>query len=370
MRRKGKAAVFVGPDSPMEIREYPVVSPDDAGVLMRLVHSGICGTDIHILEGRLPIPPQFIPGHEFIGRVIETGSNAGTDALGDTISAGDYAIACVAMPCGDCFNCRQGETANCLNFGVTYVRDPEEPPHFFGGYGEFLHHPAACLVRIPTGVAPDSVAAFPCAGPTAIRAFELAGNLNDGELVVVQGTGPVGLFAIAWASARGCRVVAIGSGKNKVRMKLARDFGAELAIDYRETTPDERLAVIRDLAREMSRGDGADVVFEASGSPSAIPEGMQMVRTLGRYIVPGQYSNSGSVEIEPQLITFKAIRIIGSGQYKITDISAYLDFIRQHNELQDKMAACITHRYSITEANEACRAAGSGESVKAVFHAD
>lgn len=80
MIRKGKAAVFVGPARPMEIREYPVVSPDDAGVLMQLVHSGICGTDIHILEGSLPIPPQFIPGHEFIGRVIETGPNARTDA--------------------------------------------------------------------------------------------------------------------------------------------------------------------------------------------------------------------------------------------------------------------------------------------------
>lgn len=162
----------------------------------------------------------------------------------------------------------------------------------------------------------------------------------------------------------------IGSGKNKARMELARGLGADLVMDYRETTPDERLAVVRDLAREMRRGDGADVVLEASGSPSAIPEGMQMVRTLGRYIVPGQYSNSGSVEIEPQIITFKAIKIVGSGQYKISDISAYLDFLTQHSELQDRMAACITHRYSISEANEACRAASSGESVKAVFHAD
>ncbi len=370
MSQTGKAVVFVGPNKQMEIREYPVVPPSDAGVLMKLVRSGICGTDIHILEGRLPIPPQFIPGHEFIGEIAETGEHARTDALGTPISAGDLAIACVAMPCGDCFSCMRGETANCLNFGVTYVRDPEEPPHFFGGYGEFVHHPSACLVKLPVGIDVDAASAFPCAGPTTIRAFDRAGDLDAEELVVVQGTGPVGLFAIAWASARGCRVVAIGSGKNKARMELARNLGAEVVIDYRETPPDERLETVRHLAKEMNRGDGADVVFEASGSPSAIPEGLRLVRTLGRYIVPGQYSNSGAIEIEPQMITFKAVSIVGSSQYKISDIATYLDSLLKHPDLQGKFAACITHRYSIAEANEACRAASSGESVKAVFHAE
>lgn len=370
MSQTGKAAVFVGPKKDMEVREYPVVPPGDADVLMRLVLSGICGTDIHILEGRLPIPPQFIPGHEFIGEVVETGPNAGTDALGNPVSPGALAVACVAMPCGSCFNCRSGDTASCLNFGVTYVRDPEEPPHFYGGYGDFLHHPAACLVRIPAGVDVDAVAAFPCAGPTAIRAFDQAGNLDASELVVVQGTGPVGLFAIAWAAAHGCRVVAIGSGTNKTRMKLALSLGANEVVDYRETTPADRLAMVSDMAKQMNRGDGADVVFEASGSPSAIPEGMQLVRTLGRYVVPGQYSNSGGIEIQPQMITFKAMKIIGSGQYKISDIAAYLDFLKEWPDVQGAFAGCITHRYSIDQANEACRAASSGESVKAVFSGD
>lgn len=370
MNDTGKAAVFVGPNRPMEIREYPVVHPAVRDVLLRLTWSGICGTDIHILEGRLPIPPRFIPGHEFIGRVLQVGSEASVDGLGTAIGEGDLALACVAMPCGTCFNCRQGETASCLNFGVTYVRAPEESPHFFGGYGEYLHHPAACLVKVPEGVGLDAAAAFPCAGPTSIRAFDLAGNLQPGEFVVVQGTGPVGLFAIAWASAHGCRVVAIGSGKNKARTDLARDLGAEIVLDYRQTPAEERLQMVRDLAKAMGHGDGADVVFEASGAPSAISEGMQLVRTLGRYIVPGQYSNSGGIEIQPQVITFKAIRIIGSGQYKLSDIATYLDFLRGRPDIQRRFAECITHRYSIAEANDACRTASAGACVKAVFHAD
>lgn len=367
MSNTGKAAVFVGAGVAMDVREYPVVRPENADVLLKLKRSGICGTDIHILKGRLPIPPQFILGHEFVGELIDLGPDARTDALGNALAVGDLAIACVAVPCGGCFNCQQGETANCLNFGVTYVRDPDEAPHFFGGYGEFLHHPSGCTVRVPAGVSLDSAAAFPCAGPTAIRAFDNAGNLEEGELVVVQGTGPVGLFAVAWAARHGCRVIAIGSSNNPRRMELARNLGAHTTIDYRATSLEDRLSIIKDVAKEMNRGDGADVVFEASGSPQAIPEGMQLVRTLGRYIVPGQYSNSGAVEIQPQLITFKAIKIVGSGQYKIADIASYLGFLEQRKDLQDRIAACITHRYSIAEANEACRASGSGESVKAVF---
>ena len=117
----------------------------------------------------------------------------------------------------------------------------------------------------------------------------------------------------------------------------------------------------------MKRGNGADVVFEASGSPAAIPEGLRLVRTLGRYIIPGQYSNSGPVSIDPQLITFKAIKIVGSGQYKLRDIGAYVSFVKKHKDLQSKFAACVTHKFSVRQANEAVRTVSTGTAVKAVF---
>lgn len=366
MTTTGKAAVFTGPNQPMEICEYQVMKPQGSNVLLKLKRSGICGTDIHILEGRLPVPTPLILGHEFIGEIIELGDTA-LDGLAEPLAVGDTVIACVALPCGECFNCKQGETASCLSFGVTYVKDPGNAPHFFGGYAEYLHHPAACLVKVPQGIDLDAVAAFPCAGPTAIRAFDFAGNLRGDELVVVQGTGPVGLFAIAWAARQGCRVLAIGSTANVARVELAHKLGASGVLDYRETTIDERVQIIKDVASEMSRGDGADVVFEASGSPQAFAEGLQLVRTLGRYIVPGQYSNSGGVEIMPQLITFKAIKIIGSGQYKLSDITTYLQFLEEHKDLQELFASCITHRYAIPEANTAWETAARGESIKAVF---
>jgi threonine dehydrogenase-like Zn-dependent dehydrogenase len=355
---------------PLEIREYPVLAPGAGQVRLRLARSGICGTDIHILEGRLPVPPPLIPGHEFIGVVDELGEGAGRDGLGQELAIGDRVVACVAIPCGTCFNCRRGETASCLNFGVTYVHDPDEPPHFFGGYGEVLHSPADNLVRIPDGLDLDAAAALPCAGPTCIRAFDFAGNLAGDELVVVQGTGPVGLFAVAWAAAAGCRVLAIGSSRNPERTRLAKELGAVEVLDFRALTREDMIKRVRQAASDMDRGDGADVVFEASGAPDAFCQGLDLVRTLGRFVVPGQYSDSGDVSIQPSAITFRAIHVVGSGQYKLTDIGTYLRFLMDHPRVAETVGQCISHRFSVSEADAACAAAARGEVVKAVFVSD
>jgi 2-desacetyl-2-hydroxyethyl bacteriochlorophyllide A dehydrogenase len=363
----GKAAVFNGTKTPLEIRTYPVIKPEGDGVLLRLERSGICGTDLHIIEGRLPIAPPFIPGHEFIGKIMSLGPKAKKDGFGSRLTVGDLAIACVGIPCGKCFNCRQGETASCLKFGVTYLRNPDKSPHFFGGYGQFVFNPAKTLVKIPNGINLDAIAAFPCAGPTGIRAFDFAGNLKKNELVVVQGTGPVGLFAVAWAVKAGCKAISIGSGSNPARIRFAKKLGANLVIDYRKESDETIIAKVRKMAEKMKRGDGADVVFEASGSPKAIPLGLAMVRTLGKYIIPGQYSNSGSVEIQPQMITFKAIKIIGSGQYKLNDIRTYIGFLKKHKDIQAIFAKCITRKYKIDEANRAMDEVSKGTVVKGVF---
>jgi len=366
---EAKAAVYGAANEALDIRSFEVCVPAGSDVRLALERSGICGTDVHIAEGRLPLPGPFIPGHEFVGRVEELGPEAGVDGLGRALEVGDLAVACVALACGKCFNCARNEPASCTSFGVTYVRDPEEPPHFFGGFAEMLFSPASALVKLPEGVAVDAAAAFPCAGPTVIRACTYAGGLEPGELVVVQGTGPVGLFAVAWAAIAGCTVVAVGSGRQAERLALARELGATAVFDYRETSAEDLSDEVRRMAAKAGRGDGADVVFEASGSPQALPVGLDLLRTRGRYVVPGQYSNSGPVEIEPQKITFKALRITGSAQYTLSDIRTYLEFLRANEAAQGKLASCITHRYAVEQANEAMADASAGRSIKGVFTA-
>lgn len=365
--QNGLAAVYRSVGTPLEIRTYPVTSPARGQALLSLEASGICGTDIHILKGRLGIPGPLILGHEFLGRIEALNGPDPCDGLGCRLKKGDSAVACVAVPCGRCFSCRRGETASCLKFGVTYLKDPDVAPHFHGGYAEFLYSPLANLVRIPAGVSVLAAAAFPCAGPTIIRACAYGGGFEKGDLVVVQGTGPVGLFAIAWAAAAGCTVAAIGSGSSPHRLKLARTFGAKLVLDYRALPAEERVASVKALARKLNRGDGADVVIEASGAPSAVPEGLGLLRTRGRYLIPGQYSASGAVTIQPELITFRALRLFGSGQYTLADLGAYLAFLKRQPALQRKFAASITHRFPVDQADAAVAAVDAGQTGKAVF---
>ncbi len=368
MNHQGLAAVFNSESRTFRLAEYPVAAPRKGEALLKLLRSGICGTDLHICGGKLAMPPgDHIIGHEFIGTVCSLGAGATTDGLGQAIAEDDVAIACVAIPCGQCFNCRNDETASCMNFGVTYVQNPEQAPHFFGGFAEYLHSPAANLVRVPPGLDPDAVAAAPCGGPTVIRAFAYGGGVIPGELAVVQGTGALGMFAIAWAAAHGAHVVAVGNGQLEVRRQLAMQLGAQKLLCIHSTTPQERLERLQELATERCSGNGVDMVIETSGAPDAVPEGIGWLRTRGRYLIPGQYSFSGAATIEPQLITFKALRIFGSGQYTLGDIGSYLEFLRAHPTVAATLSRCVTHSYAVRDISAAVEDVRAGRVIKAVF---
>ncbi len=361
------AAIFRGAGKPFEVVRRPVLPPEKSMAGLTLVSSGICGTDVHIHEGCLGMPGMpLIIGHEFIGRVDALGEGARADALGSPLSVGDLAVACVAIPCGKCFNCKRGETASCLAFGVTYVKNAEESPYFHGGFAEYLFSPAANLVKLPEGVDPFAAAAFPCGGPTVIRACEYGGGLGKGEVVVIQGNGSLGLFALAWAKVHGCRVAVVGSAANPERLKLTQALEPDLFFDFRSVSEAEIVEKVNAFAVECGGGNGADVAIETSGAPSAFPFGLSLLRTRGRYFVPGQYSDRGPVSVAPHLITFRALRITGSGQYTLADLATYLRFLADHPELQ-KVFARLVKRYSVAEVNTAVADAERGRAVKAVF---
>lgn len=365
-----KCAVFHGAGKDFEIRSFEAVPPGAGTAGLNLISSGICGTDVHIHEGRLGMPDlPLIIGHEFIGEIDATGDGAAVDALGNTLNKGDKAIACVAIPCGKCVNCLAGEKASCLAFGVTYVKSVEDAPHFHGGFAEYLYSPFANLVKLPESVDPFAAAAFPCGGPTVIRACAYGGGLNAGEIVVIQGNGSLGLFAAAYAKAHGCKVIVIGSGSNPERQELTLALEPDRFFDFRKVSESEIAAEIGAFAKEQRGVDGADVVIETSGAKEAFPFGLSLLRTRGRYFVPGQYSDRGNVNIPPHLITFKALQIIGSGQYTMDDLGTYVRFLSEHPDLQKLFRKMVTG-FTVENANGAIRAAKAGEAVKAVLCMD
>ncbi len=130
-----KAAVFIAPNSPLEIRDYPLL-PVAAGMTrVSLLTSGLCGTDLHIWEGALAMSPPVIPGHEYLGRIEEIGEGDTRDCLGQPLKVGDQVVVNVIEACGCCHLCETGGDASCLNLlaSLTYIKSPEFPPHFHGG---------------------------------------------------------------------------------------------------------------------------------------------------------------------------------------------------------------------------------------------
>jgi len=116
----------------------------------------------------------------------------------------------------------------------------------------------------------------------------------------------------------------------------------------------------------MSEGLGADLVFEASGNPAAIPMGIDLLRNRGVYLVPGQYSNSGGIEIQPQLITFKALQIIGSSQYSMVDVRKYVEFLEKNPDLEEAILSLAT-AYRVEDVNQAFADAKARKNIKTLL---
>lgn len=149
-------------------------------------------------------------------------------------------------------------------------------------------------------------------------------------------------------------------------MEITTAFKPDLFIDFRKTTPEETAKIILAEAEKYERGDGADVCIETSGNPEAFPLGLSLLRTRGRYFVPGQYSDRGTIAIPPHLITFRALRVIGSGQYTLNDVSTYLDFLVENPDLQ-KLFASTVSSYAVSDVHTAINDATAGRTIKAVF---
>ncbi len=361
---KAKAAVFMGAGNDFEIREFEVTATPAGYGRSELIASGICGTDVHFHNGKLAVGYPSIIGHEFVGRLVDLDEAEGAK---HGLKVGDNVIADIAVPCGECLLCKSGDDANCIHMGVTNGGSIEVAPYLYGGYTEINYTPLTNLIKIPAELDPAMVCIFACPGPTAMHAFALADRagvkMADIKTAVVQGLGPVGTYAVMYLKAIGVEhVYAITAGSNVDREQLACNLGAERVFNLSRESVDEINAAIM----ELSGGLGADLAFEASGAPAAVPQGMTFLRNRGVYLIPGQYSNSGGITIQPQLITFKALHIIGSSQYSVSDVQAYLDFLCAHPELHDTVRK-LASSYPVSKVNEAFADAKSGCNVKTLL---
>ena len=291
-----RAAVMPAPSTPLELWSLDDPAVEPGGVLLETVASEVCGTDVHLYHGRLAgVPYPIVPGHVSVGRVVET-RDVTHDALNVPLSIGDtVTFYDVHEACGICFHCSvAGQPNRCPHrrvYGITYAAT--DGP--LGGWAERIYlKPGVRIVRLPDGLSADLVIGGGCGLFTGYAAVERS-SLAMGDVVVVQGSGPVGLAAAAFAVLRGAGCVAV-IGAPKPRLDLARALGADLVLPLDMEVAERRAHIV-----ELTDGRGADVVIEASGNPAAIPEALEMMRDGGTYVIAGHYTDTGTASINPHV---------------------------------------------------------------------
>jgi L-iditol 2-dehydrogenase len=297
------AVVMTAPDAPLEMRAFERPELEPGGVLLRTLGSEVCGTDAHLWKGQLAgVPYPIIPGHVSVGQIAELGPAGATADVARDVSGAPLQVGQIVTfldvygTCGRCWYCTVGHaTTRCPSrkvYGVTLSADDG----LLGGWAEYIYlRPGVHVVPLPAELDWRAFLAGGCGMPTALHAVTL-GEIAFGDTVVVQGAGPVGLCAAVLAQLRGAGSVIVVGGP-EVRLDAATRFGADAVIDIGSTTPEERLAAVRDA----TQGRGADVTIEATGAPGAVPEGMRLTRDAGRYVVVGQYTDAGDATFNPHL---------------------------------------------------------------------
>jgi len=236
---------------------------DDAGeVLVRVTHSGICGTDFKIYSGAIPVRYPRIMGHEMFGEVVEIGG-------ADAVRRGDRVIIDPELYCGACFHCRIGQTHLCPS-GLLVGRDTD------GGFADYLNAPASHVYQVPASI--DSRTAPMIQVLTTCVHAQRQIDIVPGESVVVFGLGVTGQLHLQLAKARGASPV-IGVTRSAEKRALAQTLGADI------TVPGGEGAI--DKVREATEGRGADVVIETTGVLPSVAASVKMARAGGRLLLFG-----------------------------------------------------------------------------------
>jgi threonine dehydrogenase-like Zn-dependent dehydrogenase len=345
-----RAAVLQAFQQPLTLEEFPVPDRLEAGAArVRVTMAGICGTDVHLWRGELPIALPVILGHETAGVLEDVGPGLEKDWTGQPLRRGDHVTWASSISCGECFYCRsKAQPTRCLSrkaYGISY--NAGESPYLRGGYADqILLRPGTAIFRLPDSISDEALLGAGCALTTAIHGLERA-PIAWRDVVVVQGTGPVGLAAIAVCRAAGAsRIIAVGAPKH--RLELARNFGADSTIDVDEVPAAEDR---RRLVLEQTGSYGADVVIECVGHPNAVNEGLEFCRDGAQFLVLGQYGNAGNILFNPHTVTRKQLRLIGSWGFEPRHVNAALAMLA--SGWASKFASAVTHRFPLAEANAA-----------------
>jgi threonine dehydrogenase-like Zn-dependent dehydrogenase len=346
-----RAMTFPG-DRQIAFVDFPDPTPEAGEVVLEMKASGLCGSDLHYYRrpAGTPMSAKFqyvkgpvIGGHEPCGVVAAVGSGVpeSMGRVGDRVMVHHY------TGCGGCNLCRSGWQQLCQDVPVrTYGNNGH------GCHAPYFKVPADTLVAMPDGLSFETGAAISCGTGTAYGALRRL-NLSGNDTIAIFGQGPVGLSATQLAKAMGARVIAVEVSAD--RLERATAFGADATIN--PTTADPASAI-----KDLTRGYGADVSLDCSGSPAGRLGAIRCLKVWGKACFVGE-GGELKVDVSPDLLR-KQITVMGSWTFSTIIQSECAQFVADRNVDVD---AIFTDRWRLDQAKEAYELFDKQTSGKAVF---
>ncbi len=324
----------------LEEVEEPKIGIND--VLIRVLRTGICGTDLHIYRwndwARRTIPVPLVVGHEFVGEIVEVGSNVADFYPGEIVSGEGHVV------CGRCRNCLAGRRHLCARTAGVGVNRP-------GAFAEYIALPMTNLWRHHPSIDLDIAAIFDPFGNAVHTALSFP---VLGEDVLITGAGPIGLMAAAVARHAGARYVVV-TDVNPFRLRLATKMGATLALDVKEGT-------LAEVQKKLGMTEGFDVGLEMSGQPAALRDMLANMSHGAKIAMLG--IPDGEVAIDWRTLIFNMLTIKG-----IYGREMYETWYKMTVMLQSglNISPVITHRFRYDEFQRAFEVMETGQAAKVIL---
>jgi threonine 3-dehydrogenase len=337
-----KALVKAKSEPGLWLQDVPEPSVGINDVLIQVQRTGICGTDLHIHAwdawARQAVPVPLVIGHEFVGEIVEVGSNVNDFHAGDVVSGEGHLV------CGRCRNCMAGRRHLCAHTRAVGVDHP-------GAFAERIALPMTNVWHHAPDIDRDVAAIFDPFGNAVHTALSFS---VLGEDVLITGAGPIGLMAAAVVRHAGARHVVV-TDVNEHRLALAQRMGATRALDVREGT-------IAAVQTELGMQEGFDVGLEMSGNPAALHEMLENMAHGGCIAVLGIPTEK--IAIDFNLLVFNMLTLKG-----IYGREMYETWYAMTVMLQSGLdvSPVITHRFAATDFDEAFATAAGGRAGKVIL---
>ena len=334
-----------------DIKEYPIPEVGDGDILVKVEGCGICGTDAHEFKrdpfGLIPV----VLGHEGTGEIVKMGKDVKVDSAGKKLSVGDKVVTCMIFkdnPDITMFDLNKQNVGGVDVYGLL----PDDDVHLNGWFSDYILIRKGSSVFNVSDLDLDSrILIEPCAVLVhAVERAKTTGILRFNSRVVVQGCGPIGLICIAVLRTMGIENITAVDGQPK-RLEFAKKMGADKTVNF---TEHKGIEALTGAVEATFGGHLADFAFQCTGAPAAHSNIYKFIRNGGGLCELGFFINGGDAAINPHFdICSKEITIVGSWVYTLRDYATTFDFLKRAKAIGLPMSELITHRFPLSEINEA-----------------